>query len=222
MNECQTEFKLIFEGNQPTLKIDKFQQSLPAGFQVIKKDDGIYVAIKSANVEDQQSQYLIDRELDRHFFLTNVKIKAAMIRKVVSTCFTSRWRIQEPLRDDIWPQNWNYSLAVQLRLWSIAVDSADVMVKIILLFQIIELASPQFQPYTDPTQAPDPLTECKFIRHLVAHAGDVDRPQLKLYCEYIGMPPVMMDITDPDYYKIIASKVSLVQGEAKKIIESAL
>lgn len=74
-----TEFKLIFKG-KPDLKIDKFQQSLSPDFLVTERDDGIYVTIESASPEDERCQYLIDRELDRHFFLTNVRIQGEMVR----------------------------------------------------------------------------------------------------------------------------------------------
>ncbi len=57
---------------------------------------------------------------------------------------------------------------------------------------------------------------------IVAHSGEVDRPQLKTYCQYLGFPEVMLDLTDPEYYKIIASKLPLMEAEAKKVIESAL
>jgi hypothetical protein len=77
-------------------------------------------------------------------------------------------------------------------------------------------------PLLDPTRAPEPLTECRFIRHLVAHSGDVTLPQLKKYCIYLGFPEVMLDITDSHYYDVIGSKVTLMEVEAKKVIEKAL
>lgn len=222
-----TEFKLLFEG-KPDLEIDKFRRSLPPDFRVAKKDDGIYVTIESVLSEDERCQYLIDRELDRHFFLTCVRIRAEMVRSRVTVFLTGRYRIHSSLPDDIHPQGWNYELPIQLRLWSIAADSSEVRTKLIILFQIIELAYPRggdhpaYPAYTRSTQPPHPLAECKFIRDLVAHSGDVSKPQLKLYCAYLGLPEVMLDITDPHYYKIIASKAPLMEAEAKKVIEKAL
>lgn len=143
----------------------------------------------------------------------------------MTVTYPIRYSIHGPLPKNIRPQNWNYELPIQLRLWSLAADSNDALMKLILLFQIIELAYPaksSYPDYSDPTKAPDPLTECKFIRHLVAHSGDVCSPQLKLYCEYLRLPGVMLDITDPAYYKILASKVPLMEAEAKKVIEKAL
>jgi len=219
-----TKFKLLFE-DEPDLQLDKFQQSLPPDFQVIKKDHDYYVLIKSAKAEDRRCQYLIDRELDRHFFLTGVKIRATMVRTKVARSWAIRYRMHGSLPDNVHPQNWNYQLPIQLRLWSIAVDTIDDLAKVILLYQIIELEnldSTHFPAYTDSTTAPVPLTECKFIRNLVAHSGNVSDPQLKLYCTYIGLPPVMLDITDSESCRIIAAKVPLMEMEAKNVIAKAL
>lgn len=223
-----TQFKLLFEG-EPDLKIDMFQQSLPTCFQVEERDDGIYVTIESAVAEDKICQYLIDRELDRIFFITSVKIRAEMVRAVTFATHTFCWGSHGSLPDNIRPQTWNYKLPIQLRLWSIATsiakDSDEVVLKLILLFQIIELEYPEkkyYQEYKDATKAPDPLTECKLIRHLVAHSGNVCGKELKKYCAYIGLPEVMLDITDPQYKGIIAAKVRLMETEAKNVIAKAL
>lgn len=223
----KTVFKLLFEGN-PDIEIMKFQSSLPSSFIVKEKNDGIYVEIESDSEGDARCQRLIDRELDRHFFLTCVKIRAEMIRKRVSFSFNIGYRIHGSLPNDIQPQKWNYELPIQLRLWSIAVDHNDILTKLLLLFQIIELSYPdtndsEFYPiYNNSTSPPAPRTECKFIRHLIAHAGDVKTEQLKYYCAYLNLPVVMLDITDQGYYETIASKLPLMQQEAKKVIEKAL
>jgi hypothetical protein len=214
-----TEFKLYVEGN---LEVDRFRQSLPNDFKVEEKEDGIYVKIDSESKEDERCQYLIDRELDRHYFLTNVKIKAEMVRSVVTGTLTLHRSIQGYLPENIAPQQWNYKLPIQLRLWAIAAETHDVRMKLLILFQIIELTETNYPIYTDETRAPDPVTECKLIRHLIAHAGDVRDSQLKKYCKYLGFPEVMLDITDQHYCNVIASKHRLMEGEAKKIIERAV
>lgn len=220
-----TEFKLLFEG-EPDLDVSKFQQSLPSDFKVEKRNDGIYITVKSKMPEDKQCQYHVDRELDRHFFLTYVKMRAEMVRRSVFVDFKERYSIHGSLADDIKPQNWTYDLAIQLRLWGIAAYTYDVQTKLLLLFQIIELTHPlnssDYPVYNDLSIAPCPLTECKLIRHLVAHAGEASGRELKLYCEYLGLPSLMLDITDPYYNNIIASKVELMEREAKKVIENAL
>jgi hypothetical protein len=223
----KTVFKLVFERN-PDIEIRKFQSSLPPIFFIREETDGIYIEIESDSEEDNRCQRLIDRELDRHFFLTCVKIRAEMIRKIVSLSLDVRFRIHGSLPDDIHPQEWKYELPIQLRLWSVAVDHNDILTKLLLLFQIIELSypdtsNPQFYPvYDNSTSPPAPRSECKFIRHLIAHAGDVKTKQLEHYCAYLNLPTVMLDRTDEGYYEIIASKLPLMEQEAKKVIEEAL
>ncbi|MGZ4998912.1 MAG: hypothetical protein ACXV7F_01340 [Methylomonas sp.] len=137
-----TEFKLLFDG-EPDIEIDKFQKSLPPSFRVETRNDGIYVAIESAFSEDERCQYLIDRELDRHLFMTCVRIRSEMLRTKMSSSFKASWRVHSSLPDDIRPQKWNYQLPIQLRLWSSAANSTDPTTKLLLLFQIIELAYPK-------------------------------------------------------------------------------
>ncbi len=163
-----TEFKLLFEDDSD-INIDKFQQSLPANVLVEPRNDGIYVVIESTDSEDEKCQYLIDRELDRYYFLTNVRIRAEMIRSGVTLTIPIRWSIHGALPEDIQPQKWNYELPLQLRLWSLASATDVVIMKLLLLFQIIELTPPEsgYPYYNDPTKSPAPLAECKFVRHLL-------------------------------------------------------
>jgi len=106
-----------------------------------------------------------------------------------------------------------------LKLWSIAIDlHNEFRLQILYYFHIIELAYPsrKFYPdYTDSTTAPPPLTECKFVRHLVAHAGEVGGSQLKLYCQYLDIPELMFDITDRRFQSILLSKIKLLEEQAK-------
>ena len=99
------------------------------------------------------------------------------------------------------------------------------MLKVILYYQVIELThatSSSFPEYLDSSLAPNPLSEAKFIRHLVAHSGEVSNKQLKTYCEYLGIPELMFDPTDVEHLNIIKRKVPLLEAEAKKIIDAAL
>lgn len=219
-----TTFKLNFE-SKPDIDVELFRSSLSAKFHVEEKEDGIYVRVNSESTEDERCQYLIDRELDRHFFLTSVKITATMIRTRVCSSLNISYRIHGNLPEDISPQNWTYNLTSQLRLWSIAVDHNDPLTKLLLLFQIIEIAYPEathYPEYNNPEVAPHPLSECKFIRHLIAHSGDVKNRQLKNYCAHLGIPEIMLDMTDDVYQKLIISKLPLMQQEAEKIIKIAL
>lgn len=99
----------------------------------------------------------------------------------------------------------------------------------LLLFQIIELTHPTwprnhsaYPAYNHPDQAPSPLTECKLLRNLITHAGNVGDPQLRHYCRYLGLPELMLDRTDSDYIKLIEGKLPLVEREAQRILSSSL
>jgi hypothetical protein len=221
-----TKFKLIFETEEPDIDIERFKQSLPSSFHVIEEDNGIFINIDSIVNDDENAKYLIDRELDRHFFITCVKITAEIVRSRAQTSFTSWYRIHGELPEDVKPQVWNYELPIMLRLWSMAIDlHNEFRLQILYYFHIIELAYPDslyYPNYTDSTKAPNRLTECKFIRHLVAHAGEVGGTQLKKYCEYLGIPELMFDVTDLGYQSILLRKVKLLEEQAKLAINKCL
>lgn len=221
----ETKFKLRFETDPPDIELETFRQSLPSDFIVSEEADGLYVSIPSQEPEDCRCQYLIDRELDRHFFLTAVKITAHMVTKTVSVAHTAKWRIHGALPEGITPQKWTYELPIQLRLWSMAVDTNDPQSRILLFYQVIELAYPNksdYPDYIDSSKPPHPRTECKLIRHLVTHSGEVRGTQLKRYCEYLGLPYLMLDPTDPYYVRTIAEKAALVEREATNAISRSL
>tara|TARA_R110002167_G_C12472299_1_gene633766 strand:- start:110 stop:778 length:669 start_codon:yes stop_codon:yes gene_type:complete len=220
-----TKFILSFDTTVPDLDLVQFNKSLPSKMKAIEKTDGIYIQVESGCQEDERCQYLVDRELDRHRYLTAVNIKAAMVKRTVTKSLVLRWRVHAKLPDNIQPQVWDSNLATQFRLWNLASDTDDNMLKVILYFQIIELTYPTpnyFPKYFDSTEVPNPLTESKFVRNLVAHSGEVGSTQLKHYCEYLGIPDLMFDPTKLAHMEIIKSKVNLLETEAKKVIEAVL
>lgn len=221
-----TKFKLFFETEESDVDLSKFQQSLPSSFIVYEEEGNIFVDIETSVFEDETAKYLIDRELDRHFFLTCVQIRAEMIKKIICCGLEMRYRIHGDLPENIQPQAWNYELPLQLRLWSMAIDlHREFRLQILFYFHIIELAYPDkksYPPYKDHTQPPHPLTECKFLRHLIAHAGDVSSKQLKLYCKHLEIPEKMYDIADQKYQSVLLRKVKLLKDQAKEAIEKSL
>lgn len=220
-----TEFQLIFEDEEVTIDLPLFRNSLPPTFDVREKANGIYISLDSSRPEDENCQALIDRELDRYFFLTSVKIKAIMVRRVLSRTHTTKWSIYGGLNRNIQPQKWNYELPIQLRLWAIAIETNEIILQVILFYQIIELAYPDnndYPAYTDASKPPEPLTECRLLRHLAAHSGSVTNPGLKRYCEYLKLPKTMHNPTDPAYAETFRRKLDLLQREAAHAIEKTL
>lgn len=225
MDVATTKFKLIFETDPPDIDIELFGQSMPRGFLIDNSESEIYISVPSSVPEDKSTQYLIDRELDRHRFLTTVNIKAELVTKRVRGKLQIRYRRHEKLNDDIKPQKWNYELPIQLRLWSVAIDAEELLLKVILYFQIIELSyqSKKYYPvYQDTKIPPNPLTECKLLRNMAAHSGKAASAQQKLYCEHLGIRPSMHDPTDLEFIRIFQSKIKLLKSEAKKAIEQSL
>ncbi len=221
-----TKFKLFFETEEPDIDLDKFRKSLPSFFEVKREEKDIFISLKTAVDDDDNAKYLVDRELDRYFFLTCVKITAEIVKRIVIGSFTSRYRIHGDLPENIEPQVWNNELPIMLKLWSMAINlHNEFRLQLLYYFHIIELAYPEkssYPDYTDCTSPPHPLTECKFIRNLIAHAGDVGSSQLKAYCRYLGIPEVMFDVTDRRYQSILLGKVKLLEEQAKKAIEKYL
>ena len=223
-----TRFLLIFETDPPDIEIEEFQKILPPTFLVVEEDGKIYILVETTKEDDKSSQYLVERELDRYFFLTCIKIKAELVRKRIVKVFTSSYRIHGDWPSDKGPQKWNYDLPIQLKLWSMAIDSNDFRLQTLYYFHIIELAYPDtrdrthYPDYLDPTTTPAPLTECKFLRHLIAHAGEVGGQQLKNYCAYLNIPELMFDATDNRYKQILINKVKLLEQEAKNAINNML
>ncbi|MHB1427562.1 MAG: hypothetical protein ACYCVW_02565 [Rhodocyclaceae bacterium] len=221
-----TSFRIL-QTNGASLDIDLalFQQALPEDMLIESRGGETYVSVLCAHSEDETAQFRIDRELDRLYFLTGVRIRAEMCRKTVTADSSCSYSIHGRLAPTIKPQKWSYNLTLQLRLWSVATQSGDPLTRILLFFQVIELSYPSpahYPPYLDSRDPPDRRTECRLLRHLVAHSGEVDKNQLKNYCEYLGLPPLMLDRTDPDYVELLSSKAPLVALEAKEVIASAL
>ena len=80
-------YRLIPEGPSIDLDLERFRQSLPPSIQIVQANDGLYASVESETTEDPNSQGLIDRELDRIFFVTYVRLRAEMCRRTVSTDF---------------------------------------------------------------------------------------------------------------------------------------
>ncbi|HEV6968080.1 hypothetical protein [Roseateles sp.] len=221
---ANTAFRLQPLDQNPELDLVAFQKALPAGLVLEGRSDGAYIIVATLLEEDEHAQYLVDRELDRLFFLTGVRFRAEMCRRSVHADLRANWCIHARIPNNVAPLSWSYNLALQLRLWSVAFETLDPMIRMLLLFQIIELSYPapsDFPPYLDSRLAPHPLTECKMLRHLIAHAGDADHNSLKRYCAHLGLPEVMLDRTDPTHVAAIASKLPLMELEARKCLRHA-
>lgn len=189
------------------------------------RDDILYVEVQTPRQNDSRAQFLVDRELDRLFFLTHLRVKAEVCGGSVSADLRMTWNIHGAIPSGTKPQRWNHSLGIQLRLWSLASETDDPILKIILLYQIIELSFPNlssYPQYKDSRYPPDPLTECRFLRHLVVHVGAVDSASLRAYCAHMGFPSTMLDRTDAAHVERVSGKWRLLEQQASNILRRAL
>jgi hypothetical protein len=195
-----------------------------------EKDDGTYISVETPVAEDPTAERDVHRELDRIFFLTCVRVRAEMCRTTVTSDLVCNYRIHGHLPQYIQPQSWTSKpeLALQLRLWSVADDTNDPPARLLIFFQIVELAFPEtrddahYPAYKDVSIPPHPRTEAKLLRNLVAHAGKPTNPQTETYIKFLGLEEMLSNRSDPEYLRVIGEKAEHVKSEARKAIESAL
>lgn len=220
-----TLFKLIPKSKKLDLDIDAANRSLHPSMRLEKRTDGAYAIVETLKEEDEGALQLVQRELDRIFFLTCARVKAEMCRRRVQVDLVLSYDIHGALPTGLQPQEWNPTIELQLRLWSVAVDIVDPPTKLLIFFQIIELAhqdATDYPKYTNSSQSPHPLTEAKLLRHLVTHAGVATGKETTLYLEFLGLGPVMADRSNPNWLRIVAGKVEHVRAVAYAAIKFAL
>lgn len=217
-----TTFRLLPAGKRLISDTDAFQRMLPESMKFERKKDTYYLEVQTEIEEDERAKFMVTRELDRLFFLTSVRIEAEICARMKTSAVRTGWSIHGPIPTGTERQTWTYELGLQLRLWALASEVLDPLSKIILLYQVIELSQPVFLRYATAKQPPDPLTECKFLRHLVTHVGNVENEELKRYCDYLGLPAVMLDRSDPAYVDLLNSRLPILETEAQKIIRNVL
>lgn len=225
----QTLFKLVPEGQNP-LKVDitSANPTLPAGMHMERRNDGLYMVVDTPVEEDEDAQLLVQRELDRLFFLSGLRMQPAMIRRIVAASFGQTYLIHQNLPEHLGTQDWNPKLALQLRLWRVGMDTVDRPTRLLIFFQIIELQYPDSKNATAyPSYRVVPLhprTEAKLLRNIVAHAGQATSADTRWYLEeHLKLGDMMMaDRSDPRWNKIINEKADHVQGVAVDAIEEAL
>jgi hypothetical protein len=95
-----TRYILHAEGDTLDVDLALFQQSLALGYQVHENDGRVYLTVPSAVSDDPRCQYLADRELDRLFFVTCVRLTAERCSSTVAAALTIRY---PPCQNDVSP-----------------------------------------------------------------------------------------------------------------------
>lgn len=221
-----TIYRLVPEGRNIDIDVKRFNASLPTTIRVDAQQDGIFATVASDADGEAATQALIDRELDRLFFLTCVRLRAKMCQTTESVDLNVKYRVHGEIEEGTIPLEWTERLSLQLKLWALAADSLDLTLKIILYFQIIELSFPDihdetaYPTYRDDTHTPHPRTEAKLLRHLVAHAGQA-RPETEKYLNFLGLPPRLGNLTHAAWILKLSERIGCVEQQAQMVLRSA-
>lgn len=224
MSKCV--YELVFSGSKD-IRIDDLKAAFPLNFDLKDENGKIVLAVDEPSMNDEQINRLVRRELDRIFFLTAHRIVAKLIEcdGIKRLEIEIGWRVLKSLKG-VKPQNWSVSkLEIQLGLWRLAnEDNISLCVRILLLFQIIELEYPDrkyYPKYTNANISPDPLTECYLLRNLCAHQGTPNQ-EVKTYCSFLGVDPKHFDPYDEIMQKKIESRLPIIEKKAREIIASKI
>ncbi|MHB1174322.1 MAG: hypothetical protein ACYCZJ_04285 [Sulfuriferula sp.] len=221
-----TVYHLVSEDQGIDLEYDQFRAALPSNIDLKLQSDGYYATVESTGPDDPNAQQLIDRELDRIYFLTTMRLRAVAYPAIGTIQLNLVIRVLGDIPPGTRPQQWTPRLALQLRLWAMAVDSTDSCLSILLFFQIIELSYPEtadeqaYPKYTGDSL--DPRTEAKLLRSLVAHAGVATRTETLKYRDFLGLLPEPPDLVHPDWSRVISKKVAHVKAQAHSVLQNAL
>ncbi len=205
----------------------------------IEQDEKIYLLAEFPPVTtESDSLYFVQREIDRIFFLTGVKIKYELKTieddNGINTGFDNfrmDLGVVGPLPKDIARQQWSKDdLTIHLRLWNMAHSQAiPLAAKINLLFQIIEIEYPDtyddkiYIPYGDTKNPPANMTEAKLLRNLMSHVKNSKvKTQVENYCKFLKLKPGMHDPADRDFMNCVKKRLFVLENEAQKIIESKI
>ncbi len=210
-------FRMLCADEELDSQIKALRKILPPSMSLNQRSSTWYIDVESDTPEDVKMKYHVDRELDRLYFLSGTRIKAESCTSSVGVDLKGYFAVKSLVPIGIGPQRWDYSLGIQLRLWSLSKETEYSPVRLLLLYQIIELSDVVSATYLNSGEPPDPLTECRLLRNLVTHAGDVGGEELKRYCEYLGMPALMFDVTDESYLALVSSKCQFVEDQARQL-----
>lgn len=182
------------------------------------------------NLSREHAHLLVERECDRIGFLTGHFVTpvfegiehADHVERIVS--FQMDAVVSYPLEESITVQNWDATIAAQLRLWHLAKEKFRLpQVRVILLFQIAELSTPLIPPYKNQTQPPDPRTEAKLLRDLASHQ-DPAKPHSKevcAYCKWLKIPERFPEPNE-EAWRVLSGRIPVLEKLARQVIEQRI
>ena len=203
----------------PDLEVETFKQLLPVHFTLEEEKGQLYATVTTRKIE---------RELDRIYFLTGVRVTFDFLNEngdpnILKVQRVVHGEIRSFNKNISSQKKWNDKIELQLKLWNSAMSAADTQIKIILLFQIIELENikrPQCE-YNDYTQPPDPLKECYLLRDIVAHIGKNPHKQTEVYLKFLGIPS-MPGFGDLKFNNKISERVKVLEKMSNDLIMKSM
>lgn len=221
-----------------TFESNQVPKIFPGNFQLNIENDKIFLIVKTEGVLDSEVFIEVQRECDRIFFLTGEQLNPQFQWKKdgdgITHCqqnIRCDLRTVKRIPENITKQQWDLSLAVQLRLWQLAnLPDLPINVKINLLFQIIEIAFPDrteqsnYPKYTDLNKDPDSKTESFLLRDLVSHGIEVKikNDDLKKYCNFLKVKETFYDPVDINFKKAVEGRFRIVEQEARRVISERI
>ena len=88
-----TRYCLVPKSQRVDVDLAIFQSALPPSIVLEEERGAVYATVDSTESEDSDTQPLIDRELDRLFFMTSVRLRAEMCRKTVTATLKGSWSL---------------------------------------------------------------------------------------------------------------------------------
>jgi hypothetical protein len=160
-------------------------------------------------------------------------VTAERIGQLCEKAFCCQIIAEQSFPDNIGKQEWDAVLALQLRLWFMANECNDLNFKMLLLYQIIELSNCVFDKYTNPNVPPSEITECKLLRHLIAHSSLDSNRETGFYLQYLKINKLIDESTfdlliksgysglaNSKLIRILHHKLPIVENQARiKILE---
>jgi hypothetical protein len=228
-------------------RINRFRQDiepdlprlLPGNITYSVAKEGASLSLKTAGeLSPERAKYLVERECDRIGFLTGDFVTPVLttvehpthMERTVS--HSADALLSESPDASVIEQVWGDStITIQLRLWRLAKEQERLArLRIILLFQIVELVMPvtrdgkDYPPYSDTTRPPDPRTEAKLLRDLASHQ-DPRGPSseaLRRYCNWILIPEKFPDPTDVDSWRKLSGRIPVLEKLARSMISQRI
>ncbi len=186
----------------------------------------------SEDSAEHLARFMVDRECDRFYFLTGLnlqpRLEHAPGQRVGAQSLSVYCPRKPPFRphtENVGSQRWDEKIETMLRLWRLAMGEVlHPTARILLLYQIVELVAPPsnqklYKPYGDSRSEPNPYTEAKLLRHLIAHQSGRPRRELGNYCQWLGIPQEFPKPSQQNAWQAVQRRIQKLESLAASLID---